>query len=226
MNIPNLIYDPIPDNQYVKEVTQKTQLYLHHTAGNNDPYSARGWWMSTKEAVSTSFLIGRQYTPRKDGKVWKDGDVIQCFSTKYWGWHLGLKAKHLIPGGQTSSQLNKNSIGIEICNWGYLKLKDGKFYTYAGTTVHESDVVELATPFRGFKYYERYTDAQIESTRNILIYCNKVWGIDIKYKGDSIFDIDSRALNGENGVWTHCSVRPDKFDIFPQKEMIEMLRSL
>jgi hypothetical protein len=33
-------------------------------------------------------------------------------------------------------------------------------------------------------------------------------------------------LSGENGVFTHCSVRKDKFDVFPQAELIEALKSL
>lgn len=226
MTIPNLTFDPLPDNQFKKEITTKTQVYLHHTASSPDPIGVKEWWISNGEAVSTSFIIGGKFSKRKDGRVWKDGEIFQCFSTKYWGWHLGLKAKHLIAGGKSSLDLNRNAIGIEICNWGGLTLKNGKFYTYAGNTIPKADVIELDAPFRGYKFWQKYTPAQIESTKNILLYCNKTWGIDIKYKGDAIFDIDKRALMGENGVWTHCSVRPDKSDIFPQKEMIEMLRSL
>jgi hypothetical protein len=44
--------------------------------------------------------------------------------------------------------MHKNSIGIEVCNFGYVV--NGK--TYAGATVEESQIVELSKPFRGHNY--------------------------------------------------------------------------
>ena len=40
------------------------------------------------------------------------------------------------------------------------------------------------------------------------------------------FEINQNALNGFPGIWSHSNVRLDKTDIFPQREMLEMLRSL
>ena len=79
--------------------------------------------------------------------------------------------------------------------------------------------------FRGFKYWHKYTDAQIEAVVDLLKLWEKRYGIDISYNED-IWDVTPRALSGENGVFTHCSVRKDKFDVFPQPELIEALKSL
>lgn len=119
-----------------------------------------------------------------------------------------------------------HSVGIEICNWGQLVVKNGKFITYAGTSVPESQVVEYDQPYRGFRFYHRYTDAQLANTRELLRYLGEKYQIPLEFKGMVMFDIDSRCLMGDAGVWTHTSCRPDKFDVHPQREMIEMLKSL
>jgi N-acetyl-anhydromuramyl-L-alanine amidase AmpD len=121
--------------------------------------------------------------------------------------------------------LDKISIGIELCNWGGLTKKGGKFYHYLGKEVPADEVVELDKPHRGYKYVHAYSDAQIESVIQLLKLWNKKYGIDISYNED-IWDITPRALKGESGVFTHCSVRKDKIDVTPQPKLIEALKSL
>ena len=86
-------------------------------------------------------------------------------------------------------------------------------------------MVEYPEGYRGYYGFEKYTDAQIESTRQLVEFWGNAYDIDLSYKGDQIFDIDTRALKGENGVWTHTTVRPDKSDLHPQTEIINMLKS-
>jgi N-acetyl-anhydromuramyl-L-alanine amidase AmpD len=218
---PNVTFLKLPDTQYVNKVYPKNQIVVHHTASSGNPYGVLEWWRQTKEAVGTAFVIGRG-----TGKNWKDGEILQCFSSNKAGWHLGLKAKHLVKGGKTSSELNLTSVGIELCSWGQLSSKDGKFYTYEGSVVPESQVLTLDTPHRGYRFYQSYTEAQLESLQVLLRYLCDRYDITNVYKGDAIFDIDPRCLKGERGIWTHVSCRPDKFDCFPQKGLIEVLSSL
>ena len=84
---------------------------------------------------------------------------------------------------------------------------------------------ELDTPYKGYKYYHNYTDAQIESTRQLLVYWGELYNIPLTYNKD-IFDLTPRAYKGEAGVFTHNSVRPDKVDVYPHPKLIEMLKSL
>jgi len=222
-----LIQLPIPINQYVNVESKKTQIFMHHTAGNGNPYGVVDWWCSNPAAISTSFLVARGKGTHSDKiRKWKDGEVYQCFSSTKWGWHLGLKAKDLPKGSKSSTALNRDAIGIELCNWGYLTPKGSKLVTYAGNTLPDSDIIELSSPWRGFKFWQRYTDAQLDNTRKLLILLCERWDIDRSYKGDSIFDINPRCFAGESGIWTHASVRRDKWDVFPQPEMIQMLKSL
>ena len=51
------------------------------------------------------------------------------------------------------------------------------------------------------------------------------FGWPLTYNKD-IWDLTPRAYKGEAGIFTHCSVRPDKVDIYPHPKMIEMLKSL
>lgn len=226
MNTLNLQTDIIqysfPETQFVSEEKPKSQIYLHHTAGNPDPFGVYRYWESNPERVSTCVTVGGK--PKKSD-TFIDGQIVQGFPSKYWAFHLGLKEstfhKHNLP----YKSLDRISIAVEICNWGQLTLKDGKFKTYVNKVVDESEVCELSTPHRGFKYYHNYTDAQITSVEKLLRYWNKRYNIPLTYNPD-IFDINKRALSGEPGVYTHNCVRYDKVDIYPHPKLIQMLKSL
>jgi hypothetical protein len=222
LDISTIIKYPFPESQYVKEETVKTQIYLHHTAGNPSGVAVFDWWKRTNEKVATCVTI----CGKSPNGGWKDGQIVQGFSSKYWAYHLGLKTSLFKNAGLPFKWLDKSSIGVEICNWGQLTKTARGWETYVGTTVPDSEVCELPTRFKGYKYFHNYTDSQIESVRQLLVYWKDAWGIPISYKGDQIFDIDVRALAGEPGVYTHNSVRRDKVDIYPHPKMIEMLKSI
>jgi hypothetical protein len=112
-----------------------------------------------------------------------------------------------------------------LIGWGWVTKKGGKYLTYVNSEVDPEEVITLDKPFRGFKHWHKYTDAQIDSVVSLLKLWNDKYSIDISYNPD-IWDVTQRALKGENGVFTHCSVRKDKFDVFPQPELIEALKSL
>jgi hypothetical protein len=127
--------------------------------------------------------------------------------------------------GLSYLNLDKLSIGIELIAWGQLTKKGEKYYSYTGKEIQGDEVTTLAKPHRGFKHYHSYTQAQIDAVVHLLKLWKDKYGIDISYNED-IWDVTKRALSGENGVYTHCSVRKDKVDTFPQPELIEVLKSL
>ena len=56
--------------------------------------------------------------------------------------------------------------------------------------------------------------------------CVAVW-LNAKDKGVDAFDYHAEAFYGKvKGMWTHANVRKDKFDLFPQPNLIDMLLSL
>jgi N-acetyl-anhydromuramyl-L-alanine amidase AmpD len=203
----------LKDSQYFAEESAKTQIYLHHTAGNGNAEAVSRYWNGTSDRVATAFVVGQ------------DGLIVQCFSSKHWAWHLGISKAEFKGQGAKYQNLDKASVGIEVCNWGYLKEKDGKFYNYVNARVPESMVTTLDEPFKGYKHWYKYTDAQIESTRQLLVYLCDTYNIPKEYRAQ-IFSLDKEAFKGTPGIYTHNSVRKDKSDIYPCPRMIQMLEKL
>jgi len=225
-----VIYDYLlSDDEYIKEETHKDTIYLHHTGGGSRPdWTINGWQSDytfdkkgnkIKIRVATHYVIGRKSSSTGD-ETW-DGVILRAFDDKYWAYHLGIT-------GNKNKELNSKSISIEICNYGQLTLgKDGRFYNYVNKPVMESEVVELDKPFRGYKYFERYTDKQIESLRKLILYLKDKWDIKIEKNiyNEHWFEYNDKWFSS-GGLRTHVQVRKDKLDLFPQKEMIQMLNSL
>lgn len=215
----NLKQVQFPATQYMAEEHPKAQIYLHHTAGNASGEQVFTGWASNSERIATCVSISGP------GSNSVDGQIVQGFSSKHWAYHLGLKESTFHKFNVPYKSLDKISIGIEVCNWGQLTLKDGKFYNYVNREIPANQVCELAQPHRGFKYYHNYSDAQIESVKELLLLWKDKFGIPLTYNED-IWDVTPRALRGEKGVFTHNSVRLDKVDMYPHPKLVEMLKSL
>jgi len=213
----NLVQVDFPQNQYIREEHTKKQIYLHHTAGNPSGVNTFQWWASNPERVATCVAIS--------GPGSNDGQIVQGFSSKFWAYHLGLKESTFDRYSLPYQSLDKISIGIEICNWGQLTLKDGIYYNYVGGVVSSKDVIKLNNPYKGFQYFHNYSDAQIDSVRELLVLWKQRYGIPLTYNED-IWGITTRALKGEPGVYTHNSVRTEKVDVYPHPKLIQMLKSL
>lgn len=226
LDVNTLIQYKLDETQYYKEEHNKSQIIFHHTAGNSNPYNVIDFWNSNPERIGTAFVIGgNPNTAKHKTKDWKDGEIIQAFSSKYWAYHLGLKQEVFTKAGVPYKPLDKTTIAIELCSWGQLQLKQGKYINYVGGEVPANEVIAYSTPFRGFKFYHRYTDAQIESLIKLMKYLCEKFNIPKTYNAD-IWDISPRVLSGDPGISTHVSLRSDKFDNHPQIELIQGLQAL
>ena len=209
----------LPTDEYMT-CSKPEYIFLHHTAGWNNPYNTIRHWANDKRGkVATEFVLGGQSIKGNDDRY--DGELVQCMPQGGWGWHLGTGR----------SFMHKNSVGIEVNNFGWIK--DGK--TYAGTVAAESQIVTFDKPFRGYKTWHRYSDKQIEVLRDwIILICerdniNIRAGLPalIKEKGADAFEFNQEVLEGKHkGLWTHTNVRKTKVDMFPQPELMDMLVSL
>jgi hypothetical protein len=214
---------PFSESQYLKEEAPKTQIYLHHTAGNGSAIGTAKYWGTTSDRIATAYLITGVVKPN-DAE--KDGDIIQCFEPKFFAYHLGLKQSTFTENKIPFKSLDKISIGIEICNWGQLtKDAKGKYINYVNREVPANEVIELESPFKKYKYWHSYTDAQLESVKKLLQYLCQTFNISKTYNED-IWGISKRALKGESGIFTHNSVRTDKVDVYPHPKLIDILKSL
>jgi N-acetyl-anhydromuramyl-L-alanine amidase AmpD len=213
LDLQKIVQERLDSNQYNHEEHPKRQIYLHHTAGGPSATNVAKFFNSQPGRVATAFIIGAK------------GTIVQCFSSKHWAYHLGLNQEVFNEAGVTYQSLDKISIGIEICNYGPLTKRNGYYYNYLGARVDYTEVEFLDKKYKGHIYWQKYTDAQIESTRQLLVYLCDTYKIPRDYYA-TIFDIDKRALQGDRGIFTHNSVRKDKSDIYPCPRMITMLKAL
>ena len=199
-------------SQYVKQKTDKDKIFIHFTAGRKSASRTIGFWASDEQKISTAYVIGAD-----------DGKAYEAFHPDYWGWHLGIKG--------TNGALDKKSIGIEICCFGPLKKVGDKYYAWPNnwkTEVSSEEVYELETPFKGFKYYQAYTDAQLDTLEKLLEYLIENYNIPVQKSFDmSWFEYMPELISKKTaGLWTHVNCRKDKFDSYPDHRLLELLNRL
>jgi N-acetyl-anhydromuramyl-L-alanine amidase AmpD len=132
-----------PSEDFVKEVTPKTMIVLHYTAGG------------TLSGAEASLAI-RDYVNVHYG-IDDNGMVYRYFDERYWAYHTG-----------TNQRDAKSSIGIEIRNWGHLKRIKNQLVSWTGKAVPWEKVVKCA-PFRGYEYWEKLTDPQVDSLKDLIM---------------------------------------------------------
>lgn len=212
----------LPKGEYIEGNYKNDYIILHHTAGGANPRAVvDGWSKDCIGKVATEFIVGGQNC--KSGNTKYDGQIVRAFPEGCQGYHIGKSG---------SSYMNTHAVGIEICNFGYLK--DGK--TYTGTLADQSQIVTLDSPFRGFLDWHKYSDEQINSVRELLFYISNRDNIDLHeglYRwinedgAMKAFDFHEDAYEGKvKGLLSHSNIRKDKFDCSPQPNLIDMIVSL
>lgn len=159
-------------DEYVQDYgeLEPLNLFIHHTAGWDNPYNVlNSWNTDTRGRVATQYVIGGLNIKNNTKH---DGVVLEAFPNNYIGWHLGKIG---------AFKASKYSVGIELCNFGYLTLKGGKYVNYVGSVVPEDQVVNLGYEFRGYRYWHKYSDKQIESLRKLILHIEEIYPkIDIR----------------------------------------------
>jgi N-acetyl-anhydromuramyl-L-alanine amidase AmpD len=212
-----------PDNEYYNVDVEKYQIVLHHTVSS--AYSIDGdvnTWLTDNVRVATCVIIDYM------------GTVHQLFGFGKWAHHLGIKSQFLRNLGfsdyATRNQiLNKHSIGIEIASPGGITYNqnNNKFYDYYGKIVDRNkyDIIEYDTPYRGYKYFVKYSQKQIDTVAELLLHWNNLYNIPLTYQED-MWNVSLNAISGKPGVWSHTSFREDKSDVHPDPDLIKMLKVL
>ena len=209
----------MPEGTYFKGPVKKQWIFLHHTAGWENPYQVADMWARDNRGnVATEFILGGQSV--KDGNTKFDGELIQCFPEGGYGWHTGTG----------NSVMHRNSVAIEVCNMG--QIVNGK--TYVGTVAKSDQVIKLAKPFRGLQYWHDYSDAQILTLKRWILFVAKKYNIDpriglvqhVKAKGADGFDVIDAKAEATPGMYSHTNVLRGKVDMYPHPDLIDMLLSL
>jgi hypothetical protein len=181
----------LPEDEYFTTTSEKTTIVLHHTAGSHRPDWVISSWDKDKSKggkplkVATHYVIGGK--SREGDEKW-DGVIYQAMPLENWAHHLGTK-------NSNNTQLNKQSIGIEICNYGPLtRTTDGEYFTYVNSKIEEKDVVDLGKNFRGYRYYQKYTDKQLSSLAFLLTKLSKEFNIGLCWGLNEVFEKKKRNV--------------------------------
>lgn len=220
-----LIMEP---DEYYPGPHQPEYVFYHHTAGWHNPYNVvKQWNNDNRGKIGTEWVIGGPSI--RDGSKRFDGQIVKCMSDGAWAHHLGAVDRNM----------HTNSIGIEVCNFGPLSQSGQGFKTYAGQCVDDSQIEDLGFKWRGYRYWHKYSNAQLEALYSLTKMITLEHSIDLniglkqwlnELKGDKqfhAFDYYESAKNGDiKGLLSHSNVRSDKLDMSPQKNLIEMIKSL
>jgi hypothetical protein len=214
----------LPKGEYVEGPIKNHYIFLHHTAGNSNPYACIDMWGRDKRGrIATEFVLGG--INHRNGNDEYDGIMVQAFDTGNQAYHLGRTG---------SGFMNKHSVGLEICNMGYLDSSTKK--TYVNSICQKDQITELDQMFKGKMHWHSYSDKQIKETEKWIRYVGERDQIDVrlglkqfiqKYGAIKGFDFQEDAYYGKvEGLLTHTNVRKDKWDCYPHPDFVDMIMSL
>jgi len=140
-------------------VIEPQYLVIHYTANGSMGETISHFNKRSSEA-SAHVVIDRE------------GNVAQCVSFDRAAWHCGISRWGDLVG------LNRYSVGIELVNWGRLKMRDGKFYAWQGTEVPESQVTwqHRKVDNKPF-FWHTYTDEQVHACFDVAAAIVKEYGL-------------------------------------------------
>jgi hypothetical protein len=232
---------------YVPEETKKTMIFLHHTAGRGGAGPTIGWWrVAYIKNKKTGAKVPIDYPLCTHYIIDREGNVEYVFDEKYWAYHAS-----------SSTKVQKSSISVELSAYGWLVEEGDKLKNSLGEVVPLNEAALAVdkdgkpTPYRGYKYFDKYTDKQIEALKGLFTnWKNKKdfkgnptnHSIDFKFNFDEMFPgedpnlitkenprgriLSQNAVNGIPGVYAHNSTAEYKVDVFPQAELVSMLKSV
>ena len=235
---PNYRFIYFPESEYTREITRKKQIVLHHTVSGDNVAGDVYYWQNKGEKIGTSFIVARK------------GQIYQLFLTDYWAYHLGLRTNNNLSLNKNSIGIEIDSWGglLELDGFWYPARTNGDIQKLVPDTRSKpiENIVEYKAPeypngYHGFFAFEKYTNEQIESVRQTILAIKKSFpDIELRYVNDvyggnmwgtfntttNSWEVDTNAMAGKTGIWTHTSFRTDKSDCHPQPELIQMLKSL
>lgn len=190
----------LPLNQYLSDVSRKSLIVLHHTAGATAE-STFNYWRSNGARIGTAYIVAR------------DGRVYEVFPPEKWAYHLGIK--------KTRGRVDRRSIGIEIASEGGLTNgsaagKRRRLYSFdvvSDRTEFHGPVYEAGDLYRGYSWFASYTPEAIASVGRLVDdLCSR---FDIPRRTPSDHLSYSRDLRDFEGVLGHNHLRRDKSDLHP-----------
>ena len=191
----------LPPDEFFPVHHAKTGICLHHTVGGTAASSIHHW-KTDGAHVGTAYMVGR------------DGTVFEIFDPEAWAFQFGLRGW---PDAERFA-FERRFIGIEIASEGGLIESDGKLYCFGTvsnrTWFSRERAFDFGTPYRGFRYFAKYTPEQVSATIDLVNHLCGRFGIPRRVPSDFL-RFYGRDLSDFEGVIGHVHVRPDKTDPLP-----------
>lgn len=133
-------------------------IIIHYTAGHSTETAVRvlSKPKNVRPVASAHMVVGM------------DAEIVQLANLNNITAHAG-RSGYKLPTDPNRNTFNKHSIGIEISNPGYLKEKDGKFYTWYKQEIPKEKVFEgrHRNSVTRSRFWHKYPQTQIDRVYEI-----------------------------------------------------------
>jgi hypothetical protein len=150
-----------------------------------------------------------------------DGTIFEVFEPGCWAYQFGLA---WTPAGRIAFE--QRFIGIEIASEGGLTEANGRLYAFdrisPKTEKPKHEAFDYGKPYRGYRYFDRYEDAQVDSLIQLIDFLCDRYDIP-RLVPDRSFDYHSDHLEDFQGIIGHAMVRRDKSDPAPVESLWQRL---
>jgi N-acetyl-anhydromuramyl-L-alanine amidase AmpD len=137
----------------------------------------------------------------------KDGVVYRFFEPGFWAYHIGKGS---------SGEHNRRSIGIELVNEGALdqisKNGEPRYYYCGGAARFQGEVHQLPAPWRGYRHFAKYPEAQIQAAAELSRLLCAQFFIPLRFAAPMHYN---RSFLDFGGIVYHHNLREDKTDPSP-----------
>ncbi len=237
---------------FFDQVTKKTSVVIHHTGGwskgspNGAKSTSTGW---QKRAIEGNFPVATQYV------ICQDGHIELMFNEAFWSYHasigtqdkytIGIELKALgymkrkkLSNGEivyqrfdsdgNKTEITKSNAKTRVIS-SLTNVEDVNLDNLFSRPVNEQG--EEVT-FKRYDYYQSYSPEQLQSLEKVLRGIkSRHPQIDFTYSYEQMFPLkkkynaDTANLKNRSGIYTHNTFN-SKSDVFPQKELISILKRL
>jgi N-acetyl-anhydromuramyl-L-alanine amidase AmpD len=128
-------------------------IILHFTAGGDSEGTVR-WFMNPDANVSAHYVVSRS------------GKIIRMVREEMSAWHAGSSTT--VPKLNGVKGLNQKTIGIEICNWGWLLKAEERAIVTVNNKTYERQIDQFYTRLRKWTYPFKGSVAHHKVTSKVL----------------------------------------------------------
>lgn len=144
-------------------------VVIHYTASGVFD-STVNYLVGSGSRASAHYVIARNPSPESE---WPSG-IVQLVNLQDTAWHSGRAV------WRGTQAVNAISIGIELVNWGPLKLTDHGYKTWTGTY---ADLIYPISPenwpeFHKARYWQPFTEFQYKTLRWLIAALEKLYKIE------------------------------------------------